>query len=130
MWPVWNKTDRKDGRSSSKLDKICLFTRPRRFGKSLNMDMLKSFFEIGCDRSLFDGRNSVKAEKMSLTEFLAFAHSGRGSLVMRKLFQLLSIFCNASQTDSARHTAPWRSHTGSQWTSGYVSLNNLAYIRI
>lgn len=35
--------------------KVNLFTRPRRFGKSLNMDMLKSFFEIGCDKSLFDG---------------------------------------------------------------------------
>ena len=31
------------------------FTRPRRFGKSLNMSMLKAFFEIGCDRSLFEG---------------------------------------------------------------------------
>jgi hypothetical protein len=35
--------------------KVNLFTRPRRFGKSLNMDMLKSFFEIGCDPTLFDG---------------------------------------------------------------------------
>ena len=34
---------------------VNLFTRPRRFGKSLNMDMLKSFFEIGADASLFDG---------------------------------------------------------------------------
>lgn len=34
---------------------VNLFTRPRRFGKSLTMDMLKMFFEIGCDRSLFDG---------------------------------------------------------------------------
>lgn len=34
---------------------VNLFTRPRRFGKSLNMSMLKSFFEIGCDRQLFDG---------------------------------------------------------------------------
>lgn len=32
-----------------------LFTRPRRFGKSLNMSMLKSFFEIGTDAHLFDG---------------------------------------------------------------------------
>lgn len=31
------------------------FTRPRRFGKSLNMSMLKSFFEIGTDKTLFDG---------------------------------------------------------------------------
>jgi len=35
--------------------KVNLFTRPRRFGKSLNMSMLKAFFEIGCDKSLFDG---------------------------------------------------------------------------
>ena len=34
---------------------VNLFTRPRRFGKSLNMDMLKSFFEIGTDPSLFEG---------------------------------------------------------------------------
>lgn len=33
---------------------VTLFTRPRRFGKSLNMNMLKSFFEEGTDRSLFD----------------------------------------------------------------------------
>ena len=35
--------------------KVNLFTRPRRFGKSLNMSMLKNFFEIGCDSTLFDG---------------------------------------------------------------------------
>ncbi len=34
---------------------VNLFTRPRRFGKTLNMSMLKSFFEIGGDKSLFDG---------------------------------------------------------------------------
>lgn len=34
---------------------VNLFTRPRRFGKTLNMSMLKSFFEIGTDTSLFDG---------------------------------------------------------------------------
>ncbi|MCD8130958.1 MAG: ATP-binding protein [Lachnospiraceae bacterium] len=34
---------------------VNLFTRPRRFGKSLNMSMLRRFFEIGTDRSLFDG---------------------------------------------------------------------------
>ena len=34
---------------------VNLFTRPRRFGKTLNMSMLKSFFEIGADRTLFDG---------------------------------------------------------------------------
>ncbi|MFK7723803.1 AAA family ATPase [Pilosibacter sp. HC1M1C21] len=34
---------------------VNLFTRPRRFGKTLNMSMLKSFFEIGTDHTLFDG---------------------------------------------------------------------------
>lgn len=34
---------------------VNLFTRPRRFGKTLNMSMLKCFFEIGADKSLFDG---------------------------------------------------------------------------
>ena len=33
---------------------VNLFTRPRRFGKTLNMSMLKSFFEIGTDKTLFD----------------------------------------------------------------------------
>ena len=35
--------------------KVNLFTRPRRFGKSLNMSMLQSFFEIGKDKTMFDG---------------------------------------------------------------------------
>ena len=35
--------------------KVNLFTRPRRFGKTLNMSMLKYFFEIGTDSALFDG---------------------------------------------------------------------------
>ena len=36
-------------------DKVNLFTRPRRFGKTLNMNMLRTFFEIGGDKSVFDG---------------------------------------------------------------------------
>ena len=35
--------------------KVNLFTRPRRFGKSLNMSMLKCFFETGSDPALFEG---------------------------------------------------------------------------
>lgn len=39
----------------NKRGKVNLFTRPRRFGKSLNMSMLKYFLEYGCDKTLFDG---------------------------------------------------------------------------
>lgn len=35
--------------------KVNLFTRPRRFGKTLNMSMLKCFFEKGGDKSIFEG---------------------------------------------------------------------------
>lgn len=40
--------------------KVNLFTRPRRFGKTLNMAMLKSFFQIGGDKSIFDGLDIVR----------------------------------------------------------------------
>ena len=46
--------------------KVNLFTRPRRFGKTLNMSMLKYFFEIGSDKSIFDGLKV--AEKKELCE--------------------------------------------------------------
>ena len=56
----------KTGLISNLLDnwsKVNLFTRPRRFGKTLNMSMLKSFFSIGADPSLFSGLNiSIKKE--------------------------------------------------------------------
>ena len=39
---------------------VNLFTRPRRFGKSLNMSMLKCFFELGGDPALFEGLKSVR----------------------------------------------------------------------
>ena len=43
---------------------VNLFTRPRRFGKSLNMDMMQNFFEIGRDSSLFDGLNISKENEL------------------------------------------------------------------
>ena len=43
---------------------VNLFTRPRRFGKSLNLDMLKSFFEIGADASLFKGLEIEKEKEL------------------------------------------------------------------
>lgn len=43
---------------------VNLFTRPRRFGKSLNMSMLKSFFEMGCDPALFEGLRISQEEAL------------------------------------------------------------------
>lgn len=43
---------------------VTLFTRPRRFGKTLNMSMLKSFFEIGAEKSLFQGLYISEKEKL------------------------------------------------------------------
>lgn len=43
---------------------VNLFTRPRRFGKSLNMSMLKSFFEIGSDGALFEGLNIAQEAEL------------------------------------------------------------------
>ena len=44
--------------------KVNLFTRPRRFGKTLNMSMLKYFFEIGGDSTLFDGLEIAKEKEL------------------------------------------------------------------
>ena len=44
--------------------KVNLFTRPRLFGKTLNMSMLRYFFEIGADASLFDGLQIAKNKKL------------------------------------------------------------------
>ena len=43
---------------------VNLFTRPRRFGKTLNMSMLKCFFELGTDKTLFDGLYIVQNKKI------------------------------------------------------------------
>lgn len=52
---------------------VNLFTRPRRFGKSLNMSMLKSFFEIGIDKALFDGLK-IAQEKELCDHYMDSAH--------------------------------------------------------
>lgn len=43
---------------------VNLFTRPRRFGKTLNMSMLKCFFEIGGDAGLFDGLDIMQEKEL------------------------------------------------------------------
>ena len=45
-------------------DSVTLINRPRRFGKTLNMSMLKNFFEIGADSTLFDGLYISQNEKL------------------------------------------------------------------
>ena len=45
-------------------NEVTLFTRPRRFGKTLTMRMLQSFFEVGRDRSLFDGLEVASDSKL------------------------------------------------------------------
>ena len=47
---------------------VNLFTRPRRFGKSLNMDMLKTFFKIDTN-PFFTGLNHFKVYSISDTEY-------------------------------------------------------------
>lgn len=58
--------------------KVNLFTRPRRFGKTLNMSMLRCFFEIGADATLFEGLSisqNVQASKNTWVSFrFCFLH--------------------------------------------------------
>mgnify|MGYP004669947991 CR=1 FL=1 len=49
------------------LGKVSLFTRPRRFGKTLNMNMLKCFFETGCEKELFAGLKIAENRKYLLS---------------------------------------------------------------
>ena len=51
------------------LGKANLFTRPRRFGKTLNMSMLQYFFEAGSDSTLFDGLE-ISKEKALCDEYM------------------------------------------------------------
>lgn len=48
---------------------VNLFTRPRRFGKSMNMSMLREFFEIGCKKELFDGL-AIAEEKQLCDQYM------------------------------------------------------------
>lgn len=59
--------------------KVNLFTRPRRFGKTLNMSMLKYFFEVGGDKSIFDGLRVAQEKE------LCEAHMGKYPVVFISL---------------------------------------------
>lgn len=51
------------------MSEVTLFTRPRRFGKTLNMSMLRYFFEIGTDPKLFDGL-AISKETVLCEEYM------------------------------------------------------------
>ncbi len=53
----------------SKWSEVNLITRPRRFGKTLNMSMLRYFFEIGTDTSIFDGLK-ISEDKALCEEYM------------------------------------------------------------
>ncbi|MGN0839576.1 MAG: AAA family ATPase [Candidatus Ornithospirochaeta sp.] len=48
----------------SSCSKVNLFTRPRRFGKSLNLSMLFQFFDIDSDKSVFVGLNILSQKEL------------------------------------------------------------------
>ena len=84
---------------------VNLFTRPRRFGKTLNMDMLRAFFEIGTDRSLFDGLEISKEKEKCATfqgQYPVLFLSLKGITgetfedAMKALAQLISAECKRS----------------------------------
>ncbi len=84
---------------------VNLFTRPRRFGKSLNMDMLKSFFEIGADASLFEGLDISKETE------LCGQHMGRYPVISLSLKDVeggdyadaLEMMAEIIKTEARRH---------------------------
>ena len=83
-----------------KRSKVTLFTRPRRFGKSLNMSMLKNFFEIGTDAALFEelhiSKNTQMCEKyMGKYPVIAVSLKGVDAATYEEAFdQLVDIMNN------------------------------------
>lgn len=85
-----------------KRSKVTLFTRPRRFGKTLNMSMLKNFFEIGTDAALFEGlhisKNTQMCEKyMGKYPVIAVSLKGVDAATYEEAFdQLVDIMNNSA----------------------------------
>jgi len=71
---------------------VNLFTRPRRFGKSLNMDMMQNFFEIGRDSSLFDGLNISKENELCKEYMGKFPLRLEKSLKIKSMSGLTMLF--------------------------------------
>ena len=76
--------------------KVTLFTRPRRFGKTLSMSMLRSFFEIDTDTSLFDGlyisqNKDLCAEHMGKYPVIFLSLKGVDGLTFSKAKSMLKV---------------------------------------
>lgn len=76
--------------------KVSLFTRPRRFGKTLNMSMLKAFFEVGTDPALFKGLKILKNEE------LCEQYMGRFPVVMVSLKNIDAVSYGEAQALTAK----------------------------
>ena len=76
--------------------KVNLFTRPRRFGKSLNMSMLKAFFEVGTDPALFKDLKILKNEE------LCEQYMGRFPVVMVSLKNIDAVSYGEAQALTAK----------------------------
>ena len=76
--------------------KVSLFTRPHRFGKTLNMSMLKAFFEIGTDPALFEGL------KISENRELCEQYMGRFPVVMVSLKNIDAVSYEEAQALTAK----------------------------
>ena len=84
--------------------KVTLFTRPRRFGKTLNMSMLKSFFEIGTDKTLFDGLY-ISGNKELCDEYMGkYAQNRKDTLITYLLEQRPS---EAMSDEQLEVLTPW-----------------------
>lgn len=84
--------------------KVNLFTRPRRFGKSLNMSMLRSFFEIGSDKSIFDGLAISREKKLCKTYMgkfpvISISLKGVDGLTFEAAYEML---CSILQEEALR----------------------------
>lgn len=78
---------------------VNLFTRPRRFGKSLNISMLQTFFEIGCEPHLFDGLN------ISCETDLCEKYMGKFPVISISLKDVSG--CNFNEACSALRAVIW-----------------------
>ena len=114
---------------------VNLFTRPRRFGKSLNMSMLKTFFEIGCDKTLFQGLK-ISEEKELCKEYMgqfpviSISLKGVEGLNEEMVSLIRNLFGNALKTNSSLYFAILTGCLRVFNESIFTGLNNLRVMSI